>query len=79
MKMSSCGPQADCIIQPKIMLKLAGTQYQNVFAQLIKLEADYDKMMKESQSKDNYTMQWDIGLNKKCIAYFVFAQEDNKQ
>ncbi|CAI9766681.1 unnamed protein product [Fraxinus pennsylvanica] len=28
-------------------------QYQNVFAPLIKLEADYDKMMKESQSKDN--------------------------
>ncbi|XP_048229748.1 regulator of nonsense transcripts 1 homolog isoform X2 [Ricinus communis] len=53
-------------------------QYQNVFAPLIKLEADYDKMMKESQSKDNVTIRWDIGLNKKRIAYFVFPKEDNE-
>jgi len=77
-------------------------QYQNVFAPLIKLEADYDKvlcsgydlifllfflsqnriaisfcvlqMMKESQSKDNVTVRWDIGLNKKRVAYFVFPK-----
>ncbi|CAL0314338.1 unnamed protein product [Lupinus luteus] len=53
-------------------------QYQNVFAPLIKLEADYDKMMKESQSKDNLTVRWDIGLNKKRVAYFVFPKEDNE-
>ncbi|KAJ8755110.1 hypothetical protein K2173_018908 [Erythroxylum novogranatense] len=53
-------------------------QYQNVFAPLIKLEADYDKMMKESQSKDNMTVHWDIGLNKKRVAYFVFPKEDNE-
>ncbi|XP_031390942.1 regulator of nonsense transcripts 1 homolog [Punica granatum] len=53
-------------------------QYQNVFAPLIKLEADYDKMMKESQSKDNVTIRWDIGLNKKRIAYFIFPKEDNE-
>ncbi|KAL3834964.1 hypothetical protein ACJIZ3_009700 [Penstemon smallii] len=53
-------------------------QYQNVFAPLIKLEADYDKMMKESQSKDNITIRWDIGLNKKRVAYFVFPKEDNE-
>ncbi|XP_051144708.1 regulator of nonsense transcripts 1 homolog [Andrographis paniculata] len=53
-------------------------QYQNVFAPLINLEADYDKMMKESQSKDNITVRWDIGLNKKRIAYFVFPKEDNE-
>ncbi|MFS7894726.1 hypothetical protein Hanom_Chr08g00738761 [Helianthus anomalus] len=49
-------------------------QYQNVFAPLIKLEADYGKMMKESQSKDNLTIRWDIGFNKKCDAYFVFPK-----
>lgn len=31
-------------------------------------------MMKESQSKDNATIRWDIGLNKKRIAYFVFPK-----
>ncbi|CAL9241544.1 unnamed protein product [Arabidopsis halleri] len=53
-------------------------QYQNVFAPLIKLEADYDKMMKESQSKENLTVRWDIGLNKKRVAYFVFPKEENE-
>lgn len=32
------------------------------------------QMMKESQSKDNLTVRWDIGLNKKRIAYFVFPK-----
>ncbi|KAJ4936190.1 hypothetical protein NE237_014298 [Protea cynaroides] len=54
------------------------SQYQNVFATLVKLEADYDKMMKESQSKDNVTLRWDIGLNKKRIECFVFQKEDNE-
>nr|XP_016477754.1 PREDICTED: regulator of nonsense transcripts 1 homolog isoform X2 [Nicotiana tabacum] len=35
-------------------------------------------MMKESQSKDNLTIRWDIGLNKKRVAYFVFPKEDNE-
>lgn len=30
--------------------------------------------MKESQSKDSLTVRWDIGLNKKRIAYFVFPK-----
>jgi RNA helicase UPF1, 1B domain len=30
--------------------------------------------MKESQSKDNLTVRWDIGLNKKRVAYFVFPK-----
>lgn len=31
-------------------------------------------MMKESQSKDNITVRWDVGLNKKRVAYFVFPK-----
>lgn len=31
-------------------------------------------MMKESQSKDNVTIRWDVGLNKKRVAYFVFPK-----
>lgn len=30
--------------------------------------------MKESQSKDNITIRWDVGLNKKRLAYFVFPK-----
>ncbi|XP_038687689.1 regulator of nonsense transcripts 1 homolog [Tripterygium wilfordii] len=71
-------PGVDDEPQPVVLKYEDAYQYQNVFAPLIKLEADYDKMMKESQSKDNVTVRWDIGLNKKRIAYFVFPKEDNE-
>jgi regulator of nonsense transcripts 1 len=44
----------------------------------VKLEADFDKMMKEAQSKDNITVRWDVGLNKKRIVYFVFPKDENE-
>ncbi|XP_012829085.1 PREDICTED: regulator of nonsense transcripts 1 homolog [Erythranthe guttata] len=71
-------PGVDDEPQPVALKYEDAYQYQNVFAPLIKLEADYDKMMKESQSKDSITIRWDIGLNKKRIAYFVFPKEDNE-
>jgi regulator of nonsense transcripts 1 len=33
-------------------------QYQNVFGPLVKLEADYDKLMKESQTKTGITVSF---------------------
>ncbi|KAL3619416.1 Regulator of nonsense transcripts 1-like protein [Castilleja foliolosa] len=71
-------PGVDDEPQPVVLKYEDAYQYQNVFAPLIKLEADYDKMMKESQSKDSITIRWDVGLNKKRIAYFVFPKEDNE-
>ena len=51
-------------------------QYQNIMGPLVKLEADYDKQMKEVQTQEGVTVRWDMGLNKKRIAYFTFAQKD---
>ncbi|XP_070541842.1 regulator of nonsense transcripts 1-like [Ptychodera flava] len=51
-------------------------QYQNIFGPLVKLEADYDKKLKESQTQDNIVIRWDIGLNKKRIAHFNFPRRD---
>ncbi|CAG0894471.1 unnamed protein product [Darwinula stevensoni] len=53
-----------------------GYQYQNIFGPLVKLEADYDKKLKESQTQDNIEVKWDQGLNKKIIAYFKLAKTD---
>lgn len=53
-------------------------QYQNIMGPLVKLEADYDRHMKEAQTQENITVRWDMGLNKKRIAYFQFAQPDNE-
>lgn len=53
-----------------------GYQYQNIFGPLVKLEADYDKRLKESQTQENIDVRWDVGLNKKTIAYFALAKTD---
>jgi len=54
-----------------------GYQYQNIFGPLVKLEADYDKKLKESQTQDNIEVRWDVGLNKKFTAYFSMAKNDS--
>ena len=51
-------------------------QYQNIFGPLVKLEADYDKALKESQTQDNIEVRWDITLSKKRVAYFKFPRQD---
>ena len=50
--------------------------YQHIFGPLVKLEADYDKKLKESQTQENVVVKWDVGLNKKRIAYFNFPRSD---
>ncbi len=52
--------------------------YQNVFGPLLKLEADYDKSLKQSQARDNVGIRWDMGLNKKHLARFVFSRDDSE-
>ena len=54
-----------------------GYNYQNVFGPLVKLESDYDKKVKESQTQENIDVRWHMGLNKKTIAYFNLAKNDN--
>ena len=51
--------------------------YQNVFGPLVKLEAEYDRMMKESQGRQNVTVRWDVALNEKHLARFVFQRDEN--
>ncbi|TPX55251.1 hypothetical protein PhCBS80983_g05470 [Powellomyces hirtus] len=48
--------------------------YQNIFGPLMKMEADYDKKMKESQTQDEVVVRWDQGLNKKRLACFVLPK-----
>lgn len=49
-------------------------QYQNVFGPLVKIEADYDRKLKESQSQDGLVVRWDYGLNNKHLASFVLPK-----
>lgn len=45
-------------------------QYQNVFGPLVKVEADYDKRMKEAQTETDIQIRWDMGLNQRRLAWF---------
>lgn len=54
-----------------------GYQYQNIFSPLVMLEAEYDKKLKESQTQEGIEVRWDVGLNKKTIAYFTLAKTDS--
>lgn len=45
-------------------------QYQNIFGPLVKIEADYDKKVKESQTQNDIIVRWDVGLNQKRVAWF---------
>lgn len=48
--------------------------YQNIFGPLVKLEADYDKKMKESQTQEEVVIRWNMGLNGRRAAYFHLSR-----
>lgn len=54
-----------------------GYQYQNIFGPLVKMESDYDKKMKESQTQEGVLVRWDTGLNKKRNAIFIVSRPDS--
>ncbi|WVR08657.1 hypothetical protein IAU60_005715 [Kwoniella sp. DSM 27419] len=57
-------------MQPILLRYEDAYQYQNILGPLVKIEADYDKRMKESQTENDITIRWDMGLNQKRLAWF---------
>jgi regulator of nonsense transcripts 1 len=49
--------------------------YESLLGNLIHLEADYDRNTKESQVKENVTVHWSVGLNKRHVARFYFPKD----
>ena len=67
-----------CDLQFKIPIFLIqdGYQYQNIFGPLVKLEADYDKKLKESQTQDNIEVRYlrrDIQVNLGVELVWVYG------
>jgi regulator of nonsense transcripts 1 len=54
-----------------------GYNYQNILGPLVKLEAEYDRRMKENQKHEDITVRWDMGLSKKRMAVFQFPIQDD--
>ena len=62
---------------PQVMLTYSDAyDYQDVFQPLVKLESEYDKAMKESQTKEGITVRWETLGNGGVIAHFVITQYD---
>ena len=60
---------------PQVILRYEDAyQYQNIFGPLVKIEADYDKKLKESQTQTDISVRWDHGLNQKRVAWFCLPK-----
>jgi regulator of nonsense transcripts 1 len=53
-------------------------QYQDIFGPLVRMEADNDKSMKESQTQEGIIVRWDVGLSSKPVAWFSFPRSDTE-
>jgi len=71
-------PGIDDDVHPVLHRYEDAYQYQNIFGPLVQLEADYDKKTKESLTQTGVVVRWDVGLNKKRIAYFSFPKAEHE-
>jgi len=60
---------------PTLLQYEDGYHYQNVLAPLVKLEADYDKGIKESLTDEGVGVRWDKSLTGRNVGTFVFRRE----
>lgn len=56
-----------------------GYQFQNILAPLVKMEAEYDRKLKENQRHENLTVEWDVSLSNKRVAKFLFPLGDEQE
>lgn len=64
-------------IAPILMRYTDPYQYQRSFAPLVKIEADYDKAMKESRGLNYISVDWSLSLSNKHLASFFFSTSDS--
>ena len=60
-------------LSPTLLHYEDGYHYQNVLAPLVKMEADYDKQMKEALTEESISVRWEKSLTGKNIATFSFS------
>lgn len=60
-------------LSPTLLHYEDGYHYQNVLAPLVKMEADYDRQMKESLAEESISVRWEKSLTGRNIASFTFS------
>jgi regulator of nonsense transcripts 1 len=69
-------PALDEEVQSTLLHYEDGYHYQNIIAPLVKMEAEYDRRMKENQRHEDLTVRWDKSLSGKRVAIFSFPSRD---
>jgi regulator of nonsense transcripts 1 len=59
-------------VSPVLRVYDDGFHYQNILAPLVKMEADYDRQMKECLTEESVRVRWDKSLSGKHTATFSF-------
>jgi regulator of nonsense transcripts 1 len=72
-------PGVDEEPQPILLRYEDAYQHHSIFSPLVKIEADYDKLLKESQTETDISVRWDVGLNQKQIAWFVLPKFESSE
>jgi regulator of nonsense transcripts 1 len=49
--------------------------YEALFGELIRLEAEHDRSVREAQVRDGVAVAWGVGLNRRHVARFCFARD----
>ena len=62
---------------PQVMLQYDDAyDYQSVYQPLVKLESEYDRAMKEAQTKEGISVRWEKLGNGSAVAHFIITQYD---
>lgn len=72
-------PGVDEEAQPTLLNYEDGYHYQNILAPLVKLEAEYDRRLKENQKQEDICVRWDRSLSSKRVAWFFFPGREDSE
>lgn len=66
-------------IPPLLLRYQDAYEYQRSYGPLIKLEADYDKQLKESQALEHISVEWSLALNNRHLASFALSTFESSE
>lgn len=72
-------PEEESEIVPILMRYTDAYEHQRSFGPLVKLEADYDKHLKESQALEHISVKWSLALNNKHLASFSLSTFESSE
>ncbi|KAJ1919672.1 ATP-dependent RNA helicase [Mycoemilia scoparia] len=67
-------PTVEDELQPVLLRYKDAKLYRDTFSPLIAVEAEYEKMARESLTQENVDVRWDVGLSNQHLAWFTLKK-----